>query len=85
MVAKPARLFCYWDFTDKNTGVGCHFLFQGILPTQGSNPLLLHRQADSLSLSQQGSPNKEMVHEKNKGWKIKMCTYANLPTRVISL
>ena len=26
----------------KNTGVGCHFLLQGIFPTQGSNPGLLH-------------------------------------------
>ena len=26
----------------KNTGVGCHFLFQGTFPTQGSNPCLLH-------------------------------------------
>ena len=26
----------------KNTGVGCHFFLQGILPTQGSNPGLLH-------------------------------------------
>ena len=37
-------------------GVGCHFLFQGIFPTQGSNPCLLHWQADSLPLSQLGSP-----------------------------
>ena len=31
----------------------CHFLLQGIFPTQGSNPYLLWRlwQADSLSLS----------------------------------
>ena len=39
------------DFPDKNTGVGCHFLLQGIFPTQGSNPSLLHLlhwQADSL-------------------------------------
>ena len=36
--------------------VGCHFLLQGILPTQGSNPHLLHWQADSLPLSHQGSP-----------------------------
>ena len=35
--------------------VGCHFLLQRIFPTQGSNPSLLHWQADSLSLSQQGS------------------------------
>uniref|UniRef100_A0AC11DNV7 Uncharacterized protein n=2 Tax=Ovis aries TaxID=9940 RepID=A0AC11DNV7_SHEEP len=26
----------------KNTGVGCHFLLQGIFPAQGSNPRLLH-------------------------------------------
>ena len=25
----PARLLCPWDFPDKNTGVGCHFLLQG--------------------------------------------------------
>ena len=40
------------------TGVGCHFLLQGILLTQGSNPhllYLLHWQADSLPLGQQGS------------------------------
>ena len=26
----------------KNTGVGCHSLLQGIFPSQGSNPALLH-------------------------------------------
>ena len=26
----------------KNTGVGCQFLLQGIVPTQGSNPALPH-------------------------------------------
>ena len=31
-----------WDFPSKNTGVGCHFFLQGILPTQGPNPSLLH-------------------------------------------
>ena len=25
----PARLLCPWDFSGKNTGVGCHFLLQG--------------------------------------------------------
>ena len=29
-------------FSGKNTGVGCHFLLQGIFLTQGSNPGLLH-------------------------------------------
>ena len=36
---KPARLLCPWDSPGKNTGVVCHFLLQGIFPTQGSNPL----------------------------------------------
>ena len=31
-----------WDFPGKNTGMGCHFLLQGIFLTQGSNPSLLH-------------------------------------------
>ena len=31
-----------WDSPGKNTGVGCHFLLQGIFLTQGSNPHLLH-------------------------------------------
>ena len=53
---QPTRLLCLWDFPGKNTGVGCHFLLQGILPTQGSNPHLLHWQAGSLPLSHQGSP-----------------------------
>ena len=28
-------LLCPWDFPGKNTGVGCHFLLQGIFSTQG--------------------------------------------------
>ena len=50
------RLLCLWDSPGKNTGVGCHFLLQGIFPTQGSNLHLLHCQADSLPLSHLGSP-----------------------------
>ena len=29
-------------FSSKDTGVGCHFILQGIFLTQGSNPGLLH-------------------------------------------
>ena len=39
---QPARLLCPWDFPGKNTGVGCHFLLQGIFLTQGSNLHLWH-------------------------------------------
>ena len=52
------RLLCPWNFPGKNTGVVCHFIFQGIFPTQGSNPCLLcllHWQVDSLPLRHQGS------------------------------
>ena len=38
----PARLLCPWDSLDKKTGVGGHFLLQGIILTQGLNPGLLH-------------------------------------------
>ena len=41
-----------WDFCDTNTEVGCHALLQGIFPTQGLNPGLLHRQVGCLPLSQ---------------------------------
>ena len=45
-----------WDSPGKNTGVGCHFLLQGIFPTQGSNPDLLHCRQILYHLSHQGSP-----------------------------
>ena len=32
----------YWDSLDKNTGVGCYSILQGISLTQGYNPHLLH-------------------------------------------
>ena len=48
---QPIRLLCPWDSPGKNTGVGFHFLFQGILLTQGSNPHFLHWQAGSLPLN----------------------------------
>ena len=50
-------LFCPWDSPGKNTGVGCHALFQGIFMTQGSNLhllCLLHWQAGSLPLLPHG-------------------------------
>ena len=53
---QPARFLCPWDFPGKNTEVGCHFLLQGIFPTQGSNPGLLHCRQILYCLSHQGSP-----------------------------
>ena len=45
------RLLSPWGSPGKNARVSCHFLVQGILLDQGSNPLLLHWQLDSLPLS----------------------------------
>ena len=53
------RLLCPWDPPGKNTGVGCHFLLQGIFLTQGSKSCLLCLQqwkVDPLPLSHLGSP-----------------------------
>ena len=51
----PTRLLCPWDSPGKSTGVGCHFLLQGIFLTQGSNPGLLHCRQMLYLLSHQGS------------------------------
>ena len=53
---QPPRLPCPWDFPAKNTGVGCHFVLQGIFPIQGLSTYFLHWQVNSLPLSHQGSP-----------------------------
>ena len=44
-----------WNSPGQNTGMGKLSLFQGILPTQGSNPPAL--QVDSLPAKPQGKPN----------------------------
>ena len=56
---QPSRLLCPWNFAGKNTRVGCHFLLQGIFPSQGSNLHLWHLllwQTDSFPLCPWGSP-----------------------------
>ena len=50
------RLLCPWDFPDENTGVGSHFLLQGLFLTQGSNLDLLHCRWILYHLSYQGNP-----------------------------
>ena len=57
---------CSCESPGKNTGVGCHALLQGIFPTQGSNPCLLHPlhwQVGSLPLAPHGKPSKGQRHE----------------------
>ena len=57
---KPTRLLCPWDSPGKKTGVGCHDLLQGIVPSQGSNPGGLHFKRILYHLSHQGSPEQSL-------------------------
>ena len=52
----PTQLLFHGDSPGKKTGVGCHALFQGIFPTQGSNPGLSHCRWILFPQSHQGSP-----------------------------
>ena len=45
-----------WNSPGQNTGVGSLSLLQGIFPTQGLNPGLLHRRQILYQLSHRGSP-----------------------------
>ena len=58
---QPTRLLWPWDFPGKNTGVGGHFLLQGIFPTQGfelMSPVLAGR---SFTTEPQGRPCRELI------------------------
>ena len=65
LFATPWTVACQaphpWEFPGKNTRVDCHFLLQGIFPTQGLNPCLLclgrrFLAGSSFPLSHLGSP-----------------------------
>ena len=60
------RLPCPWDSPGKNTGVGCHFLLQGIFPTQGSNPGLLHSRQTLLTSEPPGKS--KVKEEREESW-----------------
>ena len=53
---RPHGLYSLWNSPGQNTGVGSLSLLQGIFPTQGSNPGLLHCRQILYQLSYQGSP-----------------------------
>ena len=74
---QPARLLCPWDFPGKNTGVGCHFLLQGIYLTQIKS-VSTALQVDSLTLGPPWKPlspwegyQNECVHRVVKFIKVK--------------
>ena len=56
MDCSPPGSSVHGDSPGKNTRVGCHFLLQGVFPTQESNLRLLHWQAGYLPLVPPGKP-----------------------------
>ena len=53
---QPHGLYRPWNSPGQNTGVGSLSLLQGIFPTQGLNPGLLHCRRILYQLSHKGSP-----------------------------
>ena len=78
-------------FSRQEYGRGYHFLFQGIFPTQGSNPCLLcllHWQAGSLPLAPPGKPiswiaDIILLVTSMKGWCREIITCELCPTSVL--
>ena len=63
--------------------MSCHFLPQGILPTQGSNPSLLHQQWILYQLNRQGSLRKPQFTWLSKLHTLEQTSYC--PKRTFSL
>ena len=62
----PTSLLCSWNSPGKNTGVGCHFLLQGIFPTQELNPGLPYCRQILYHLNHQGNPFSLIIKHKRK-------------------
>ena len=57
-----------WDSPGKNTGVGCHFLLQGIFLTQGLNPGLPHCRQTRYRLSREESGREQLFAKLDNGY-----------------
>ena len=68
------------EFSDKNTGVGCHSFLQGIFLTQGLNMGLLHCRQFLYWLSYQRSPMLQWVYIEAQG-----LVEGNLSTVILDL
>ena len=55
-------LYSPWNSPEQNTGVGSLSLLQGIFPTQGSNPGLLHCRRILYQLNHKGSPHGNHIY-----------------------
>ena len=57
LILRPHGLYSPWNSPGQNTRLGNLSLLQGIFPTQGLNPGLLHCRQILYQLSHKGSPN----------------------------
>ena len=57
---RPHGLYSPWNSPGQNTGVGSLSLFQGIFPTQGLNPGLLHCRRILYQLNHKGNPTNSL-------------------------
>ena len=62
MDCSPPGSSVHGDSPGKNAGVGCHALFQGIFPTQGSRPGLLYCRQILYHLRHQENPKAVCIH-----------------------
>ena len=86
---RPTSLLCPWNFPGKNTGVGCHFFLQKILPDQGSNLHLLcpsHWQGGSLvSQLVKNCPCEQCWSPQCDSWAGKICWRRDRPPTPVFL
>ena len=65
----PPDSSVHGDSPGKNTGVGCHALLQGIIPTQRSNSGLPHCRRNLCHLSHHRSPNWPKIGRVHRTWR----------------
>ena len=75
---QPHGLHSPWDSPGQNTGVGSLSLLQGIFPTQGSNPGLLHCRWILYQPSHKGSPQYYIAVKKKRTWWVYVCSGRSL-------
>ena len=66
---RPQGLYSPWNSPGQNTGVDSLSFLQGIFPTQGSNPSLLHSRLILHQLTHKGSPGYK-EDQKGHSWGI---------------
>ena len=68
MDCSPPGSSIHGDSPGKNTGLGCHFLLQGIFPIQGLNPGFLYCRQILYCLSHQRNPAISVVYMQLKAF-----------------